>query len=96
VAPGVGILSAMPGGGYQRDSGTSMATPHVAGVVALMWSARPSLIGNIGETTRILRDTATPMPATPGTAAGCGSNANVSGSGQVDAYAAVQAARAVQ
>jgi subtilisin family serine protease len=96
VAPGVDILSAMPGGGYQRDSGTSMATPHVAGVVALMWSARPSLIGNIGETTRILRDTATPMPATPGTAAGCGSNANVSGSGQVDAYAAVQAARAVR
>ena len=35
-APGVGILSSIPGGGYDSYSGTSMATPHVSGVAALM------------------------------------------------------------
>jgi len=43
AAPGVGILSTLPGNSYGRYSGTSMATPHVAGVAALIKSQEPGL-----------------------------------------------------
>lgn len=37
VAPGVNIYSAYPGGGYGYRSGTSMSTPHVSGLAAILW-----------------------------------------------------------
>lgn len=94
VAPGAGVLSAVPGGGYDAMDGTSMATPHVAGVVALMWSANPALIGDVERTRQILRETAAPAQPSYASDDDCGGDGNILGAGLVDAYAAVQAARA--
>lgn len=43
AAPGTSVLSTVPGGGYEYFDGTSMASPHVAGLAALILSYKPGL-----------------------------------------------------
>ncbi len=93
VAPGVNILSSLPEGTYGSNSGTSMAGPHMVGVVALIWSAQPDLIGDIDATEQLIMDTA--QPYTGDTSAGCftGDTPNHAyGYGVVDVYEAVKQA----
>src|SRR5690606_12204044 len=45
-------------GGYAEAKGTSMAAPHVAATAALMWSAAPSLVGDVEGTRELLNQTA--------------------------------------
>jgi len=78
-APGESILSSYPGGGYVYMDGTSMAGPHVAGVVALMREAAPDL--EVNTIKEILMATAIDL--------GVEGEDNTYGHGIVDAYAAV-------
>jgi len=55
-APGVNVLSAKPGGGYQRMSGTSMATPHISGLAAILLQANPNL--SVDQVQELLTSTA--------------------------------------
>jgi subtilisin len=59
AAPGEGIESTMPGGGYGGKSGTSMAAPHVTGACALVLSEDPSLSPDAVES--LLKQTADPI-----------------------------------
>jgi len=58
TGPGVNVRSSVPGNRYASYSGTSMATPTVAGGIALLWGAIPSLSRNIDKTNDILFKTA--------------------------------------
>ncbi len=78
-APGGDIYSSVPGGGYGYKSGTSMAGPHVAGVVALMRSANPNV--DVITIKQVIMSTAIDLGA-PG-------EDNDYGHGFIDAYACV-------
>ncbi|MCB5167723.1 S8 family serine peptidase [Streptomyces bambusae] len=86
AAPGVNVRSSVPGG-YDAFSGTSMASPHTAATVALMWSAAPALAGDVAQTEALLDGTAVDTENT--SCGGSGADNNVFGEGRLDALAAV-------
>jgi serine protease AprX len=96
AAPGVGIRSAFLNNEYASMSGTSMAAPHVAGAVALLWSGVPDLRGNIGATESLLKGTArTSLPLNYQTCGGIPGTQlpnNTCGAGRLDIYNTVQQA----
>jgi hypothetical protein len=67
MAPGNVILSSLPGGKYGSMSGTTMAASHVAGLVALIWQAAPSLKNHIPETITAIKANAVPLVGQTGT-----------------------------
>jgi serine protease AprX len=79
-APGLNIVSSVLGGGFAALSGTSMATPHVSGVVALVLQKNANLTPTMVK--KILEETSEPLENTP----------NQIGYGLVNAYAAAMRA----
>jgi serine protease AprX len=77
---------------YGTMSGTSMASPHVVGSVALLWSARPNLVRDIPRTKWLLTRSANPAVTVPSNSSGCGGIGSVPnnhfGWGRLDALTA--------
>lgn len=92
TAPGTSVRSCVLNGGYGAKNGTSMAAPHVAGAVALLWSAVPALKNQIDATEQLLNDNAFHINSTACSSSGWPNN--VYGYGRLDIKAAVDAALA--
>ncbi|TDW86685.1 S8 family serine peptidase [Kribbella sp. VKM Ac-2566] len=95
AAPGQAVYSTVPGGGYKILEGTSMASPHVAGVAALLRSVDPKL--NPSQVRARLAQQANDLacpPAASGECSGSAGNNSYYGEGLVDAAEAVGAAAA--
>ncbi len=92
AAPGTSIYSSVPVNSYSSSfSGTSMATPHVAGAVALTLSSQPSLRGKVSTIEAILKDSAVHINSALCSSSGSWPN-NVFGYGRLDALAAANMA----
>ena len=90
-APGSNIRSSTRDGGYEGGwNGTSMAGPHVAGLVALLISTHPGLAGDVDLIEEVIEQTAVPLTSSQG-CGGIGPTEvpnNVYGWGRIDALAA--------
>ena len=95
-APGSNVRSSLPDDSYAAWDGTSMASPHVAGEAALIWSAQPDLRGDVQLTYRIIEQTADPLLVDQGYMCGSDTSASIPnnqyGWGRIDAYEAVNMA----
>ncbi len=94
-APGVSIRSCIKGtNAFASFNGTSMAGPHVAGLVALLISANPELAGEVDKIEDIIEQTAVPKTTIEncGSVLGTSIPNNTFGYGRIDALAAVNRA----